>query len=47
VKGGRHVKYETETPMANLLLTVLDKAGVPIDRIGDSTGRLELEPLSL
>jgi hypothetical protein len=33
--------------MANLLLTLLDKAGVQIDRIGDSTGRLEREPLSL
>jgi hypothetical protein len=47
LKGGRHVKYDTQTPMANLLLTLLDKAGVQIDRIGDSTGRLELEPLSL
>jgi hypothetical protein len=27
--------------MANLLLTVLNKAGVPEDRIGDSTGKLE------
>ena len=26
--------------MTNLLLTILDKAGVPIDKLGDSTGRL-------
>jgi hypothetical protein len=43
IKGGVHVKYPNRTPMANLLLTMLDKAGVPhVDRLGDSTGRLEL-----
>ncbi len=26
------------TPLANMLLTVLDRAGVPMDKIGDSTG---------
>jgi Protein of unknown function (DUF1552) len=40
MKGGRHLKYPDGTPMANLLLTVLDKAGVPQDRVGDSTGML-------
>jgi hypothetical protein len=38
LKGGRHLKYPDRTPMANLLLTVLDRAGVPVDKIGDSTG---------
>jgi hypothetical protein len=43
IKGGQHVKYPTRTPMSNLLLTMLDKAGVPpIERLGDSTGRLPL-----
>jgi hypothetical protein len=43
IKGGRHVRYPRGTPMGNLLLTMLDKANVPyIDRLGDSTGRLEL-----
>jgi hypothetical protein len=29
--------------MANLLVTMLDKAGIPgVDKLGDSTGRLEL-----
>ena len=37
----------TNTPMANLLLGLLDKAGVPEDSFGDSTGRVDLEPLSL
>ena len=39
MKGGRHLKYPDHTPMANLLLTMLDKAGVPQDTLGDSTGR--------
>ena len=33
--------------MANLLLGLLDKAGVPADSFGDSNGRVDLEPLSL
>ena len=42
LKGGRHVKYPLGTPMANLLLTLLDKLDVPtIERMGDSTGRVE------
>jgi hypothetical protein len=45
-KGDRHVRYPLETPMTNLLLTMLDKVGVPAETLGDSTGRLEIEPLS-
>jgi hypothetical protein len=40
LKGGRHLKYEPETPAANLLLSVLHKAGVEQASIGDSTGPL-------
>jgi hypothetical protein len=40
MKGGRHLKYPEETPMANLLLSVLHKAGVDQDSIGDSAGPL-------
>jgi hypothetical protein len=49
LKGGRHIKYPTLTPMANLHLSLLDKVGVKLDRFGDSTGRLDelSEPLSL
>ena len=49
LKGGRHIRFAELTPMANLLLGLLDKAGVPADSFGDSTGRvaLEHEPLSL
>jgi hypothetical protein len=41
VTGGRHVRYAPGTPLANLHLTLLDKLGVPIDRIGDSTGEFK------
>jgi hypothetical protein len=38
LSGGQHINYPDNTPMANLLLTMLDKAGVPTpDKIGDST----------
>jgi hypothetical protein len=40
IKGGRHVRYPAETPMNNLLLTMLGKAGVPVEHLGDSTGKL-------
>jgi hypothetical protein len=40
MKGGRHLKYPENTPMANLLLTILDKAGVHEESVGDSTGLL-------
>jgi hypothetical protein len=40
LKGGRHLKYPENTPMANLLLTMLDKAGIPQESVGDSTGPL-------
>ena len=46
-KTGRHLKYPLDTPMSNLLLTILDKSGVRLDKIGDSTGRLEPDYLSL
>src|SRR4249920_2343493 len=43
IKGGQHLKYPQRTPLTNLLVTMLDKAGVPgVERLGDSTGKLEL-----
>ena len=38
--GGRHLQYAEETPMANLLLSILEKADIEVDGVGDSTGRL-------
>jgi len=40
VRGGRHIRYPKNTPMTNLLLTMMDKAGVPAEKIGDSTGEI-------
>jgi hypothetical protein len=40
VRGGQHLRYPDHTPVANLLFTVLDRAGVPAEKLGDSTGRL-------
>ena len=39
---GRHLAYKLDTTMSNLLVTILDRAGVPCDKIGDSTGPLEV-----
>jgi hypothetical protein len=40
LQGGRHLRYPDHTPMANLLLSMLDKSGIPMENIGDSTGEL-------
>ena len=37
---GRHVTYPAETPMANLLLTMLHHLDVPTESVGDSTGAI-------
>jgi hypothetical protein len=46
LKGGRHERFKLDTPLANLHLTLLDKFGVHIDSLGDSTGRLDDRQLS-
>jgi len=38
---GRHITLNGEVPMTNLYLSMLDRLGVPAERVGDSTGRLE------
>jgi len=38
VKGNQHLRYPDKTPLANLLQTLLDRAGVPVEKFGDSTG---------
>jgi hypothetical protein len=42
IHGGRHVRYPDGTPLTNLYMSILDQVGVPVDRIGDSTGPLDL-----
>jgi hypothetical protein len=41
IAGGRHIKFPGDTtPLTNLYLTMLDKVGVPTEKLGDSTGKL-------
>ena len=40
LKGGRHLRYAENTPLNNLLLSMLDKSGVRTETLGDSTGEL-------
>jgi hypothetical protein len=42
LRGGHHVRAPDGTPLANLLVTVLDKLDVPVDSFGDSTAALEI-----
>ncbi len=41
IKGGRHIRYPSGTPLTNLYVTVLDMLGVPVEQFGDSTGNLD------
>ena len=49
MRGGRHIRYEKATPLANLHLTLLDKVGVRLESFADSQGKVEelFEPLSM
>jgi hypothetical protein len=41
LRGGRHIKYDEPTPLANLHLTLLDKVGIHLDSFADSRGRVD------
>ena len=41
LKGGRHIRYEKGTNLANLHLTLLDRVGIHLDSFVDSTGKVE------
>ena len=49
IRGGRHIRYDDGTPLANLHLTLLDRVGVNLDQFGDSTGRVAdlFDPVAL
>ncbi len=49
MKGGRHIRYAEPAPLANLHLTLLEKAGVHLDAFADSRGKIKelLDPLAL
>jgi hypothetical protein len=42
---GRHLRYPGDTPLTNLFLTMLDRAGVHVEQLGDSSGQLNLLPV--
>jgi hypothetical protein len=46
LKGGRHLAFDDEPSMANLLVTLMDKLDVPVEKLGGSTGRLPIDTLS-
>jgi hypothetical protein len=49
MRGGRHIRYDRPTPLANLHLTLLDKVGVRLDSFADSDGKVDelFAPLSV
>lgn len=40
IRGGQHIHFAERTPLANVHLTLLQRAGVPIEQVGDSTGAI-------
>jgi hypothetical protein len=42
LKGGRHLRHPKNTPMANLLVAMLDTLDIPTDKFGDSNGEVNL-----
>jgi hypothetical protein len=42
LKGGRHLRNPKNTPLANLLIAMLDKLDIPIEKFGDSSGVLQI-----
>jgi hypothetical protein len=42
LKGNLHLRCPEGTPMANVLLTLMHKLDVPVDKIGDSTGEVAI-----
>jgi hypothetical protein len=42
LKGGRHLVFPPKTTMSNLLLAMLDKFGIPLEKFGDSTAMIEI-----
>ena len=49
MRGGRHIRFDKPTPLANLHLSLLNKVGVRMDKFADSTGKVDglFEPLSI
>ena len=43
--SGRHLRFTDEPSMANLLVTLMDKMGVPVEKVGGSSGALPIDTL--
>lgn len=48
-RGGKHIQFETPTPLSNLHLTLLNKVGVPLEAFADSTGTIDhlFDPIAI
>jgi hypothetical protein len=46
LKGGRHLKFSGLT-QGNMLVAIMDKMGVPVEKVGGSTGKLQLDPIGV
>ena len=42
LKGNRHIKARTDTPLGNALVGIAGRAGIDVEQIGNSNGRFEL-----
>ena len=42
LKGNRHVKFAKGTPLANMMLGLMDRYGVQSEKFGDSTAEIDL-----
>jgi hypothetical protein len=40
IRGGQHIDFPQRTPLANVHLTLLQRAGIAIEKVGDSTGAI-------
>src|SRR6185312_1174607 len=45
LKGGKHLTYPNKPSSANLLLTIMDKMDYPVEKVGGSTGKLNIDTL--
>jgi len=46
LEGDRHLRFPDDPLMPNLLVTLMEKLDVPVDRLGKSDGRLSLQGLT-
>ena len=47
LKGGRHINFKDKPSMANLLVTLMDKMDVPVEKVGGSNGKIQLDGVSI